>query len=199
MSSVKKNYIYNVIYEVLIIVIPLITSPYISRVLGAEQIGVYTYCYSIVSYFVLFARLGIVNHGSRSIAGAKTLEERNKIFSNTLVIQIFLAILMIILYVLYFSFFDLEYHVMSVIMLTYLVAAAFDVNWFFFGIEQFKITVTRNIIIKLISTTLLFVLVREPSDLWKYGLILGFSQLGGQVAVWPYLKRYVKFVKPELK
>lgn len=199
MSSVKRNYIYNVIYEVLIIVIPLITSPYISRVLGAEQVGIYTYCYSIVSYFVLFARLGIVNHGSRSIAGAKTEEERNKIFSNTLVIQIFLTILMIILYVLYFSFFDLEYHTMSVIMLTYLVAAAFDVNWFFFGVEQFKITVTRNIIIKLISTTLLFFLVREPSDLWKYGLILGFSQLGGQVAVWPYLKRYVKFVKPELK
>ncbi len=199
MSSVKKNYIYNVIYEVLIIIVPLITSPYISRVLGAEQVGVYTYCYSIVSYFVLFARLGIINHGSRSIAGAKTEEERNKIFSNTLTIQLFLTTLMIILYVSYFSFFDLEYHTMSVIMLTYLAAAAFDVNWFFFGVEQFKITVTRNIIIKLISTTLLFFLVCKPSDLWKYGLILGFSQLGGQIAVWPYLQRYVKFVKPELK
>lgn len=199
MSSVKKNYIYNVVYEVLIILIPLVTSPYISRVLGAEQVGVYTYCYSIVSYFVLFARLGIVNHGSRSIAGARNEEEKNRIFSNTLVIQIILSVLMILLYVVYFSIFDLEYHAMSIIMLTYLVAAGVDVNWFFFGIEKFKITVTRNIIIKLISTVLLFLLVKEPGDLWKYGLILGFSQLVGQIAVWPYLRKNVRFVKPELK
>lgn len=199
MSSVKKNYIYNVIYEILIIVIPLITSPYISRVLGAEQVGVYTYCYSIVSYFVLFSRLGIVNHGSRSIAGAKTEEEKNSVFSNTLAIQFLLAIMMIILYVCYFTFFDLEYHTMSLIMLAYLVAAAFDVNWFFFGVEKFKITVTRNIVIKIISTVLLFLFVKKADDVWKYGLILGLSQLIGQIAVWPYLRKYVKFVKPKLK
>lgn len=199
MSSVKKNYIYNVIYEILIIVIPLITSPYISRALGAEQVGVYTYCYSIVSYFVLFARLGIVTHGSRSIAGAKNEDEKNKVFSNTLAIQLILSFFMIILYIVYFSIFDLEYHIMSIIMLSYLVAAAFDVNWFFFGIEKFKITVTRNIIIKLVSTVLLFGIVKGPGDLWKYGLILGLSQLVGQISVWPYIKKYVKIVKPELK
>lgn len=199
MSSVKKNYIYNVIYEILIIVIPLITSPYISRALGAEQVGVYTYCYSIVSYFVLFARLGIVTHGSRSIAGAKNEAEKNKVFSNTLAIQLILSFFMIILYIVYFSIFDLEYHIMSIIMLSYLVAAAFDINWFFFGIEKFKITVTRNIIIKLVSTVLLFGIVKGPGDLWKYGLILGLSQLVGQISVWPYIKKYVKIVKPELK
>lgn len=199
MSSVKKNYIYNVIYEILIIVIPLITSPYISRALGAEQVGVYTYCYSIVSYFVLFARLGIVTHGSRSIAGAKNEAEKNKVFSNTLAIQLILSFFMIILYIVYFSIFDLEYHIMSIIMLSYLVAAAFDINWFFFGIEKFKITVTRNIIIKLVSTVLLFEIVKGPGDLWKYGLILGLSQLVGQISVWPYIKKYVKIVKPELK
>ena len=199
MSSVKKNYIYNVIYEILIIVIPLITSPYISRALGAEQVGVYTYCYSIVSYFVLFARLGIVTHGSRSIVGAKNEAEKNKVFSNTLAIQLILSFFMIILYIVYFSIFDLEYHIMSIIMLSYLVAAAFDINWFFFGIEKFKITVTRNIIIKLVSTVLLFGIVKGPGDLWKYGLILGLSQLVGQISVWPYIKKYVKIVKPELK
>lgn len=199
MSSVKKNYIYNVIYEILLIIIPLITSPYISRVLGAEQVGVYSYCYSVVSYFMLFARLGIVNHGSRSIAAASNEQERNKIFSNTLAVQGCLSVLVIITYIIYLNIFEAQYHMISVLMIAYLIATAFDINWFFFGIEQFKITVSRNIIIKVFSTILLFVFVKERTDLWKYVLILGFSQLGGQVAVWPYLRGKVKIVKPNIR
>lgn len=197
MNSIKKNYIYNVIYQVLLIVIPIITSPYVSRVLGAEQIGVYTYCYTIVSYFVLFAQLGIVNHGSRSIATAKNQEDRNIIFSNIVSVQIILALLVLALYLIYLKVFNIEYHLMSIIMLLYLIAALFDVNWFFFGVEQFKITVTRNVLIKLVSTVLLFVFIKDANDVWKYGLLLGLSQAIGQVAIWPYLKKYVRFVKPQ--
>lgn len=199
MSSIKKNYFYNVIYEVLLIIIPLITSPYISRRLGAEKVGVYSYYYTIVSYFVLFARLGIVNHGSRSVSAARTEEDRNKVFSNTVIVQLLLSILMIILYVFYLHVFKDENCLVAVFMIFYLLAAAFDVNWFFFGIEKFKITISRNIVIKLLSTLCLFIFVKEPQDLWKYVLILSLSQFGGQLVIWPYIRKYVKFVKPELK
>ncbi len=199
MNSIKKNYIYNVIYEILLIIIPLITSPYISRVLGAEQVGIYSYCYSVVSYFMLFARLGIVNHGSRSIASALNENERNKIFSNTLAVQGCLSVMVIISYIMYLNFFNVQNYVISALMITYLIATAFDINWFFFGIEQFKVTVSRNIIIKIMSTILLFVFVKERVDLWKYVLILGFAQLGGQLVVWPYLRDKVKLVKPNIE
>ena len=58
-SSVKKNFSYNIIYQILILILPLITAPYVSRVIGAEGNGIYSYTYSIVQYFALFA-MGIV-------------------------------------------------------------------------------------------------------------------------------------------
>ncbi len=199
MNSVKKNYIYSALYEILLILIPLITSPYISRVLGAEQVGIYSYCFSIVSYFMLFARLGIINHGTRSIASASNEYERNIVFSNLVVVQLCLSILVTLAYIIYLNVFNAQYHLIAVLMILYLISTAFDINWFFFGIEQFKITVSRNIIIKTITTILLFIFVKERTDLWKYVIILSFAQVVGQLSVWPYLKGRVKFVKPNVK
>ena len=67
-TSIKKNFIYNIAYQVLIIILPLITTPYVSRVLGVDGVGTYSYTYSIAYYFCLFGMLGISNHGNRSIA-----------------------------------------------------------------------------------------------------------------------------------
>ena len=67
-KSIKKNYILNTIYQVLTICVPLITTPYLSRVLGVDSIGIYSYCNSIVSYFILFAVLGSSTFGQRKIA-----------------------------------------------------------------------------------------------------------------------------------
>ncbi len=69
--DVKKNIIYNITYQILILLLPLVTTPYISRVIGAEGIGIYSYNYSIVNYFMLFALLGLNNYGNRSIAAVR--------------------------------------------------------------------------------------------------------------------------------
>ena len=71
MTSLKKNFIYNVVYQMLLIILPLITAPYIARTLGAEGVGIYSYTYSVAQYFLLFAMLGISNHGNRSIAAVR--------------------------------------------------------------------------------------------------------------------------------
>lgn len=68
MSSLKKNFAYNIAYQILVIILPLITAPYVSRVLGVEGVGTYSYIYSIAYYFGLFGMLGISNQGNRSIA-----------------------------------------------------------------------------------------------------------------------------------
>ena len=61
MESVKKNFIYNIIYQILVIILPLITAPYIARTLGAEAVGIYSYTNSIAYYFLMIAMLGISN------------------------------------------------------------------------------------------------------------------------------------------
>ena len=80
-KSITKNYIYNMVYQVLILILPLITTPYLSRVLGAEGIGIYGYTYSIVTYFILFGSLGVAMYGQREIAYAQeNVEARKKVF-----------------------------------------------------------------------------------------------------------------------
>ena len=102
MTSTKKNIIYNVLYQMLIIIIPLITSPYLSRVLGAKGIGIYSYTYSIASYFVLFAMLGINNYGNRSIAAVRDDKEKtSEVFWEIYLMQLITASIVIILYILY--------------------------------------------------------------------------------------------------
>ena len=76
-KSITKNYIYNLTYQILVLILPLITTPYISRVLGAENIGIYSYTLSISAYFILFGSLGVALYGQREIAYNQ--ENKNKI------------------------------------------------------------------------------------------------------------------------
>ena len=88
-SSVTKNYIYNLAFQILSLVFPIITTPYLARVLGVEQIGVFSYTYSIVTYFVLFASLGINLYGQREIAYVNdNMEKRSKVFHELMCVRI---------------------------------------------------------------------------------------------------------------
>ena len=83
MGTLKKNFLYNVLYQILLVILPLVTAPYISRTLGATAVGVYSYTYSVAYYFLLFAMLGIGNHGNRSVAAVRDNKEKlNKTFSS---------------------------------------------------------------------------------------------------------------------
>ena len=76
MASLKKNFIYQTGYQVLATALPLITTPYINRVLGAEQLGTYTYAANIANYFTIFAMRGFNNYGSKMIAATKHNENK---------------------------------------------------------------------------------------------------------------------------
>ena len=80
-KSVTKNYIYNLVYQILVIVLPLITTPYISGVLGAEKIGIYSFTTSIATYFILFGSLGVAMYAQREIAYVQDdVKKRSKLF-----------------------------------------------------------------------------------------------------------------------
>lgn len=200
MSSLKKNFIYNVMYQILILILPLITAPYIARVLGAERIGIYSYTYSIVYYFMLIAMLGINNYGNREIAKVRDNKEKlDKTFTSIYMLQVIMTSIMLIVYSIYVLFFVKTNVNMYLIQGIYLVSVFFDINWFFFGIEKFKLTVTRNTIIKLLSVVLILLFVKEKNDIYKYTLIVAGSALISQLVLWTFIKKYTKFVKIKIK
>ena len=196
MNQVKKNFIYNVLYQFLLLFLPFITVPYVSRVLGSSGIGVYSYTYSIVNYFMLIAMLGINNYGNRTIAKSRdNKDELSKNFFSIYFIQLFMSILMIFMYILYVLFVNDKYNFISWVQIIYLISNMFDINWFFFGLEKFKITVMRSTFVKIISLVLIFSFVKSSDDLWIYTLILSLSTLISQLILISYLKKEIKLVK----
>lgn len=194
-KSITRNYIYNMVYQVLILILPLITTPYLSRVLGAEGVGIYSYTYAIVTYFILFGSLGVALYGQREIAYAQeNPQKRKKIFIE---IVIFRFITIIISTIFYFFLFvnGKTYQLYYQILLLELIAAAFDISWFFQGLEEFKKTVTRNVLVRICSVTLVFILVKTKEDLAKFTLIYSLADLIGNISLWLYLPKYLKGIK----
>ena len=134
-KSILKNYIYNLSYQILTLILPIITTPYLARVLGAEGTGIYGYTFSIATYFILFGSLGVALYGQREIAYAQENKEKRK--KTFIEIIIFRFITMAISIVVYYIFFMRkgEYSQYYTILLLELIAAAFDISWFFQGLE----------------------------------------------------------------
>lgn len=197
MSSLKKNLAYNVAYQILVIILPLITAPYVSRVLGADGLGTYSYIFSIVTYFGLFGMLGIANHGNRSVALVRDNRQKvSEAFSNTYIIQLCTTVIALLLYFLFiycwFSGDKTIAYIESIIVLSYVL----DITWFFFGLEQFAATVTRNAIIKIATVVAIFIFVRSREDLWIYALIMSCGMLFSQIYLWLRIRKYADFCKP---
>ncbi len=194
-KSIAKNYIYNLTYQILIVILPLITTPYISRVLGAENIGIYSYTVSITTYFILLGSLGIAMYGQREIA---YLQEKPEQYTKTfweIVIVRFIT-MSISMLVFYFTFVQgNQYQVYYAILLLELFSNCIDISWFFQGLEDFKKTVIRNIVVKIISIICIFIFVKSPNDLAKYIWIYTLSILIGNASLWAYLPKFLKKVK----
>lgn len=200
MSKLKSNFIYNAAYQVLILIIPFITTPYVSRTIGATGLGIYSYTYSIVSYFMMFALLGMNNYGNREVAkNSDDKEKLDYIFSSIYYLQLITTIVISIIYFIYIIFFNKQYINIELIQIIYMISVAFDVNWLFCGLQKFKITVTRSAILKVVTLGLILIFVKNENDLYKYVVILSVTTLLNQVILWPFLRRKVKFVKVKFK
>lgn len=193
-KSIAKNYIYNLLYQMLTIVLPLITTPYLSRVLGAESIGIYGYTLSIVTYFVLFGSLGIAMYGQREIAYLQNdKEKRSKTFWEIVIIRFITQTIALIGFYLTFCMHG-DYSIYYKILILEILSNALDISWYFQGIEDFGKTVTRNIVVKSISIICIFIFIKTPNDLWKYLLIYTGSNILGNMTMWLYLPKLVEKV-----
>lgn len=177
-KSLKKNYIYNLILTSLNLIFPLITSPYLSSVLGATNIGKVNYANSLINWFILFAAFGIPRYGIREIS--KNRDDRKTLtnsFWNLIIIQFILSIIAIVIYLIIIfnvDYFESEislYLVMSIMILLNI----FSIDWFYQGVEEYGYITIRNIIFKIISIVLIFAVVKNREQYILYAVINVFG------------------------
>lgn len=190
-KSVSKNYIYNVSYQLLLLITPFITTPYLSRVLEPVGIGTYSYTYSIVSYFILLASLGVADYAQREIAYEQDDPHlQSRTFYEVNCIRFLLVGLSLCVYYFVVSSFSGD-HLIYWYQALNIIAVLFDISWFFQGLEEFGKIVLRNFIIKFVSIVLIFVLIHEPSDLNKYVCLIGMMNVFSGLSIWLYLPKYL--------
>lgn len=191
--GVKKNFGYNMVYQIFLMILPLVTTPYIARVLGAEGVGIYSYTYSIAHYFVLFGILGTDNYGNNCIAKIRDdTQKRNTVFSEIYSMQLIISLTAAAAYLMY-ALFWAQHRQYALIQGLYVLTAVVDISWLFCGMEDFRLTVTKQISIKVFTLVAIFVFVRTSADLWKYIAILSGGQLLAQMSMCFFVRRYVRF------
>lgn len=209
-NSLSKNYIYNLIYQVLVVIIPLILIPYISRTLQPTNVGVYSFAHSITMYFSQFALLGVNLYGTKIISTKRNKpNELKKNFWEIFVVKGIVAITIILLFYTFFTFlYDLPlfsvdgnlifehpeiYYILGIILFSNFI----DITYLYTGTEKFSSIVIRNSMIKILTLIFVFVFVRKPEDLWVYALIMASGELIGQAILWFGLMKTPLFIKDE--
>lgn len=198
-SKVKKNYLYNLFYQILLVIVPIITTPYVSRVLGSEKIGIWSFTASIVTYFALIGSLGVGMYGQREIARYQDdVKKRTEIFWQVNIIKWITMSISLLIY--YFTCIKgSEYSYIYFIMILEILSSAFDISWYFQGLENFKTITIRNTIIKIISVICIFIFVNTADDLPVYVLIHTAGNLLGNLSLWAILPKYINKAMPKIK
>lgn len=198
MGKMKSNIIYNLTYQILILALPLISAPYLSRVLGVEGVGTYSYVFSVAYYFYIFITSGLSNYGNRTIAKVKdNKDEVSKKFWSIYFMQLSIGVLSIIAYVVYVILIvDCEFKLFFFAFIPYVLSAAVDISWFYFGILEFKFTTTRNTVVKVLSLAAVFLLVKSSNDLLIYFVIMTLTYFLSNILLWTRIKKKTTFYRP---
>ena len=185
--SVRLNFILSMAYQVLVVILPMITAPYVARVLGADKNGIYSFTASYQTYFSMFAALGTVSYGSREIArNRKNRQLRSKLFWEIELMTVLTSTISIIAFAAFIYSRD-RYQIFYIPQIMAIAAVMFDISWFFTGIEEFKYIVTKNALFKLLGAVLIFTLVHKPEDLLLYIVILSATTMLGNMSMWIHM------------
>lgn len=196
---VVKNYLYNLVYQLLTILSPIITIPYVSRILGAEGIGKYSLTNTYAQYFVLFGMIGLGMYCSREVAYVRDNKKRlSELFWELNLLRFITMGISLIIYIIFFTYIIGEDdRIISIIQGLILLSSMFDISWLYVGLEDFKKVSIRNSIVKIAGVCLVFIFVKNESHVWLYSLILGGTQFIGQVIMWFDIPKEIKFILPK--
>lgn len=193
-----KNFLYNASYQIFLLLIPLLTTPYLARVLGPHGVGINSYTNSVMQYFVIFGCLGTNLYANRKIAFVR--DDRKKL-SNTFweifILRVIMLTISFITFMLFIFLTHSEYKIYYIAQSVTIIATVLDVSWFFMGIENFSVTVIRNFVVKIMTLASIFIFVKSANELFLYILIISLSLLFGNMTMIPSLKKYV--LKPSVK
>ena len=183
-KSLKLNMILNAVKGLLGILFPLITFPYISKVLGVENIGKYNFAYSIINYFVLIAGLGIATYAVREgayIRGDLQKLQRfsDEIFSLNIVSTVFSYLLLIV--VVYITPKMQEYKILLFILSLQIMFKSLGVEWIYSIYEDYTYITIRSVLFQIISLILMFSFVKTDGDINKYAIFTVISAVGSNI------------------
>ena len=200
MNSIKKNISYQMGYQVIILVIPLIISPYLTNTLGADAVGIYSFAYSVAYLFFVFGRLGVVEYGTREIASCQgdTEKTQEKLWTIFFTHGIF-ALVCILAYCVFACFFVRENRVVFWTQLLFVASTMLDFTWVYFGSNKFKSLIMRNVFVKMLELVLIFLFVKSENDLVLYSIIMSTSYLLGNIVVVPYIIKNYRLKVPSKK
>lgn len=180
----KKNYLYNLLLSIVNILFPILSFPYASRILGPGGIGKVQMVVSFAQFFALIALLGIPIYGVQEIARAR--HDKHKLataFSELVIINIITSVLVSLVYlvvVMMFPFFRSNLHLYYMAVILVLFGFSF-IDWFYSGLEEFKVIALRSVLIKLLALIFLYVFVKTATDFLFYFYIMLFSLLGNNM------------------
>lgn len=191
--EIKKNYILNVSNQILSLIIPMITAPYIARVIGADGIGLYSYCDSIVSYFVLFASLGLPLYGQKEVSYLQNDRfGRSKVFWETFIIG-FVSTALAFVFFIFFTR-DSNNRILFCILSVNILSCGIDISWLFQGMENFKTISVRNFLFRLFNVVYVFLFVRKKEDLLVYVAGICCFSFANYASLWFSLRKVISFV-----
>lgn len=198
-SKFRTNFLYTMLHSIINVIVPFIITPYVARILGAENVGIYSYSYSVAYYFVIVIMMGLNNYGNRTIAESRDNKEKeSKTFWDIYYMQVGIAVISISVYLVY-SLTLSNYKLISILLIGYVLSAAFDITWYFYGTEQFRSIFIRNLIIKLADLILIVLFVKKETDLWIYTLIMSIGLLASQLILWTQIWKMVGVRRVEWK
>ena len=187
--KVIKNYLYNLSYQILIIILPVITIPYVTRIFTSEDLGNYGFYNSIVSYFALFSMLGIGIYGTKQIAAASDVSST---FWNVYAIQLISSVLAISVYLIAIFSIPQMGGVIPLMVGVVLFERMFDISWLFSGKEDFKKITLRNTVVRLVGVICIFTFIKSSDDLYLYIFLIVTINFLGQLVMWVPAKKFIK-------
>ena len=179
-KSIKVNFIFNTLKTIMVVIFPLISFPYISRVLGVEGVGKVQYCTSVISYFILFSSLGI---GTYSIREGVRFRNDRKAFSKfskeILLINMVTTVIAYLVLGLFFlaGAFQGKRDIMLICSLS-IAGTTLCIDWLYQAMEQYVYISVRTLIIQALSLVMMFCFVRTEQDAFVYALLIVFSAKG---------------------
>lgn len=190
-QSIIKNGIINIIYHILAVIAPLITAPYVARVLLPDGVGVYSYTHSLVTYFTLIAGLGTLSYGTREISRKRQNKiEYSKAFWEIELLTVIMSLISLIIWFI-FSFLYAEYRILLIVCSFYILGTLLDISWFYTGLEKIKYIVLINSLCKIIGVVLIFLLVKTSDDLLIYIMLNAIIVAAGNLSMWFFLPFHI--------